>query len=190
MIKVIAFDMVGVLVTEKDINLSPEEDKLERLFGDNIDDADYLTKARKIVPEDSVVIRMTEDIIEKLYKVKDLKIFEKIKTKYNDVKIIIATNHVSFARNYIDKHLDTNYLDDVIISAEVHKLKPNADFYQLLLDKYNVNPDEMLFVDDSQKNVDGAKELGIKTIKIDKDMDVYNEVSLHLDDRPSRISER
>ena len=30
MIKVIAFDFVGVLVTEKDIELTHEEDKLER----------------------------------------------------------------------------------------------------------------------------------------------------------------
>lgn len=182
MIKVIAFDMVGVLVTEKDIDLSLEEDKLERLFGDNIDDADYLAKARKIIPEDSAVIRTTEDVIEKLYEVKDPKIFEKIKTKHNDVKIAIATNHVSFVRNYISKHLDTNYLDDVIISAEVHKVKPNADFYQLLLDKYNVASYEMLFVDDSQKNIDSAKELGIKTIKIDKNMDVCGEVMKLLDE--------
>ena len=31
MIKVIAFDLVGVLVTEKDINLNDTEEKIERL---------------------------------------------------------------------------------------------------------------------------------------------------------------
>ena len=41
--------MVGVLVTEKDIDLSLEEDKLVQLFGDNIDDADYLMNASKII---------------------------------------------------------------------------------------------------------------------------------------------
>ena len=183
MIKVIAFDMVGVLVTEKDIDLSPEEDKLERLFGDNIDDSSYLMSARKIISKDSIIMRMTEDIIEKLYKVKDPKIFEKIKAKYNDIKIVIATNHVSFVRNYIGENLGVNYLDDVIISAEVHKIKPNVDFYQLLLDKYNVTPAEMLFIDYNQKNVDGAKKLGIKTIKIDKNMDVFSEVMKFLNNR-------
>ena len=182
MIKVIAFDMVGVLVTEKDIDLSLEEDKLERLFGDNINDTDYLMNARKIIPDGSIAMRTTEDIIEKLYEVKDPKIFEKIKAKYNDVKIVIATNHVSSIRKYIDKHLDANHLDDVIISAEIHEIKPNAGFYQLLLNKYSINPDEMLFVDDSQKNIDGAKKLGIKTIKIDKSMDVCGEVMKLLDD--------
>ena len=42
MIKVIAFDLVGVLVSEKDINMSFEEEKIERLYGPNINDLDYL----------------------------------------------------------------------------------------------------------------------------------------------------
>lgn len=47
MIKVIAFDFVGVLVSEKDVNLSEIENKLERLFGLNISDEDYLNMGCK-----------------------------------------------------------------------------------------------------------------------------------------------
>lgn len=32
MIKVIAFDLIGVLASEKDIKLTKEEEKIERLF--------------------------------------------------------------------------------------------------------------------------------------------------------------
>ena len=49
MIKVIAFDLVGVLVNERDIVLSNEEEKLERLFGPNLRDDDYLKKASEDV---------------------------------------------------------------------------------------------------------------------------------------------
>ena len=45
MIKVIAFDLVGVLVREKDIDLTPEEDKIERKFGPNLSDADFMIEA-------------------------------------------------------------------------------------------------------------------------------------------------
>lgn len=38
MIKVIAFDFIGVLVNEKDIELSIVEDEIEREFGDNFID--------------------------------------------------------------------------------------------------------------------------------------------------------
>ncbi len=180
MIKVIAFDFVGVLVTEKDIELTNEEDKLERLFGDNIDDSSYLMSARNIIKKDSIIIRMTEDIIEKLYQVKDNNIFDKIKSKFHDIKIVIATNHVSFVRNYIGEHLGVDYLDDIIISAEVHKTKPSPEFFQLLLDKYKINPGELLFVDDSQRNIDGAKTMKINTIKVDKNMNVCDTVINYL----------
>ena len=62
MIKVIAFDMVGVLVNEKDIELSLVEDKLERLFGDNLSDSDYLKDAEKITDK---AIEITEEIMNK-----------------------------------------------------------------------------------------------------------------------------
>ena len=78
MIKVVAFDLVGVLVNEKDIELSEIEEKLERMFGPNLNDADYLIKARKIIEKDSIIMNITETLIDKLYKVKDRQIFKKV----------------------------------------------------------------------------------------------------------------
>lgn len=176
MIKVIAFDLVGVLVTERDIDLTPEEDKLERMFGSNINDSDYLMEARKLIDKDSILMRTTEELIDKLYKVKDDNLFEKIKEKYNNVKIIIATNHVSFVRNFIGENLGVDYLDDVLISAEIHKVKPNSDFYNHILDKFDLKPEELLFIDDNIDNIDGAKRLGINTIKVNKGTNLYSEI--------------
>ena len=59
MIKVIAFDLVGVLVNEKDIVLSDEEEKLERLFGPNLSDEDYLKKAKEIVCNEKNIVNIT-----------------------------------------------------------------------------------------------------------------------------------
>ena len=176
MIKVIAFDLVGVLVTERDIDLTTEEDKLERMFGSNINDSDYLMEARKLIDKDSILMRTTEELIDKLYKVKDDNLFKKIKRKYNNVKIIIATNHVSFVRNFIGENLGVDYLDDVLISAEIHKVKPNSDFYNHILDKFDLKPEELLFIDDNIDNIDGAKRLGINTIKVNKGTNLYSEI--------------
>ncbi len=176
MIKVIAFDLVGVLVNEKDVELTEEENKLERMFGDNINDSDYLMEARKIIDKDSVIMRVTEQLIDKIYKIRDEELFKKIKEKYSGLKIIIATNHVSFVRNFIGEAFGVDYLDDVLISAEIHKIKPHADFYNYILDKYNILPEELLFLDDNSKNIDGAKKLNINTIKVDKSTDLFNEI--------------
>ncbi len=181
MIKIVAFDLVGVLVNEKDVELTPEEDKLERMFGSNINDADYLMDARKIINKDSILMRTTEDLIDKIYKVKDRELFRKIKEKYPNLKIIIATNHVSYVRNFIGESFGVNYLDDVLISAEIHKIKPNLDFYEHIINKYNIKPNELLFLDDDDKNIEGAQHLGINTIKVNKDTDLFKEICICLE---------
>ena len=176
MIKVIAFDMVGVLVGEKNIELSKTEEKLERLFGDNYSDSDYINEARKIVDNDQDIIKITEDLINKLYVVKDKDLFKKIKDKYPDIKIVIATNHVSFIRRYIEKYLDIKYLNNIFISAEINIIKPNKDFYEHILNSCNINPQELLFIDDNINNTKGAEQLGIKTIIVDKNTNLFEEI--------------
>ena len=44
-IKLIMLDLVGVLVFERDDVLNDKEDKIERLFGPNLSDEEYLKKA-------------------------------------------------------------------------------------------------------------------------------------------------
>lgn len=173
MIKVIAFDLVGVLVGEKDGVLLPVEDKLERLFGPNINDEDYINKAKEIVADDCQIEEFTKNIISKLYRIIEENLIQNLKNKYPNIKIVVATNHLSYVRKFINKNFD---VDDIIISAEINKIKPNPNFYQYILDKYNIEPSELLFLDDNIDNVEGAKNLGIKTIKVDREMILINEI--------------
>ena len=181
MIKYIAFDLVGVLVNEKDISLTPEEEKLEKMFGPNINDSDYLIEARKIFSKDSIIIRTTENLIDKIYEPREIDIFKKIKDKYNNIKIIIATNHVSFIRNFIGETFGVDYLDDILISAEIHKIKPNSEFYRFVLQKYKIKPGELLFIDDNVNNINSAKNLGIETIKVDENSNIFDEIEKIID---------
>lgn len=183
MIKVIAFDLVGVLVNERDIVLSNEEEKLERLFGPNLSDDDYLKKAKEIVCNEKNIVNNTKTLINKLYRVKEKDIFKKIKKINSKVKVVIATNHVSFVKEFINSHFDINYLDDLIISAEINRIKPNLDFYEFILDKYKINANELLFLDDSIENVNGANVLGIKTIKVEKNNDLVSEIEFYIKDK-------
>lgn len=176
MIKIIAFDLVGVLVGEKDIDLTDEETKLERMFGPNLNDADYFIEARKFIDKDPIILSTTEELISKLYHVKDNDIFKKVKEKHPEVKNIIATNHISFVRNFIGESFDIESLDDLLISAEIHHIKPNSDFYEYILNKYCIKPEELLFIDDNEENINGAKILGINTIKVNKDTNIIDEI--------------
>ena len=126
---------------------------------------------------------LTLILINKLYKVKDKDIFKKIKKIDSNIKIVIATNHISFVKDFINNNFDTMYLDDLIISAEINRIKPNLDFYEFILDKYKINANELLFLDDNIENVNGANVLGIKTIKVEKNNDLVSEIEFYIKDK-------
>ena len=49
-------------------------------------------------------------------------------------------------------------LDGKIISAEERLSKPNHKIYELLLNRYNLNAEECLFMDDRKENIEAARE--------------------------------
>ena len=179
-IKLIMLDLVGVLVFERDDVLNDKEDKIERLFGPNLSDEEYLNNKINIIYDKNELIDITKNIINKLYYVKDKDIFKKIKDKYNNVKIIIATNYVSYVKDFIINNFNSSYLDDIIISSEIHLIKPNYDFYKYILDKYNINSDNVLFLDDNKDNIESADEMGINTILVNKSMNIYDEICKYM----------
>lgn len=57
-----------------------------------------------------------------------------------------------------------HWFDGRVVSGEEKTRKPFPEFYQRLLDRYQVNPGEAIFIDDSLRNVKAAQQLGIKSI--------------------------
>ena len=55
--------------------------------------------------------------------------------------------------------------DVSVFSAEIKMAKPNAAFYQWILDQLQVNAEEAIFVDDMLDNILAAKQLGIHGIR-------------------------
>jgi 2-haloacid dehalogenase len=56
------------------------------------------------------------------------------------------------------------WFEGIVVSGDEGTRKPFADIYQILLDRYEVNPAEAVFIDDSAKNIEGAEALSIKGI--------------------------
>ena len=56
------------------------------------------------------------------------------------------------------------WFDGIVVSGREKMRKPYASFYQLLLDRYEVNAKEALFIDDNLRNVTAAEACGIESI--------------------------
>ena len=56
----------------------------------------------------------------------------------------------------------------IIISAQEHVKKPDEKIYRILLERYNLNEEQCLFIDDddSGKNYETARKIGIKGRRI------------------------
>ena len=56
-------------------------------------------------------------------------------------------------------------MDELYVSYKIGALKPSRRFFEFILDKENVKPEETLFIDDGPKNVEAAKSIGVNTIQ-------------------------
>lgn len=57
------------------------------------------------------------------------------------------------------------YFDGLVVSADLHLLKPDVKIYQYLLEKYHLAAGECLFIDDRSDNVAGAQAAGLQAVQ-------------------------
>jgi len=58
-----------------------------------------------------------------------------------------------------------HWFDGRVVSGDEKMRKPFPEFYQLILNRYNLQPESTLFIDDNLRNVKAAEELGIQSIQ-------------------------
>jgi HAD superfamily hydrolase (TIGR01509 family) len=62
--------------------------------------------------------------------------------------------------------------DGVIVSAHELLIKPDPAIYRVLFDRYDLVPGDCVFIDDSEKNIAAANELGMKTVHFVEPIDL------------------
>jgi len=58
-----------------------------------------------------------------------------------------------------------NWFEGIVVSGEEKLLKPQPEFYHLLLERYRIQAGSAVFIDDNLKNVEGARAVGIDAIQ-------------------------
>lgn len=91
-------------------------------------------------------------------------------------RVGFLSNAENFFYPYIQQHL-VPFFDFGYTSWELGVRKPNPQIYQQVLSRQNLSPSQVIFIDDTQKNVDSAQNLGIKSIKFDNNQQLINSLS-------------
>lgn len=91
---------------------------------------------------------------------KVLKLINKLKD--NNYKIYLLSNINPYTHEFVERSGLFEIVDGYVLSYIEHKVKPYKAIYNVLLERYNLNPEECLFIDDNSNNIKTANELSIK----------------------------
>ena len=93
-----------------------------------------------------------------------VKVLEKIKDR-DDLKLYALTNwsHETFPVA-LKRFEFLQWFHGRLVSGEEKMRKPFVEIYQLLLKRYNINPETAIYIDDNERNLKPARDLGLYTI--------------------------
>lgn len=190
--KVVIFDWGGVVESHED-NLKDTKDaelRLIKRFNDELSDEEILKRWTKITPSfmqigatnnelevkdwvDSIQTTMNINVPFEEFRKAYEEEFSKIKY-YEDVvkyahslkdrcKIGILSNLCALDKVRIDEQYNLSKFDYVYLSFELGMIKPNKEIFEYVLNDLQIEPHNILFIDDNHNNILMAKECGWNT---------------------------
>jgi 2-haloacid dehalogenase len=78
-----------------------------------------------------------------------------------------------------------HWFEGIVVSGVEKTRKPFAEFYQILFDRYQIDPQQAIFIDDNIKNIEGAKKTGLRTIHFRSAEQLREELALQGINLPS-----
>lgn len=185
MIKTILFDMGGVVFiqdtseafrrfTEIGVDAHQyigdygQKGMFLKLENGDITDDDFRAEISRIVKKDLTWMEIQHCWLGFLKSVPHnrLENLTKLRMKY---RVCLASNTNPFIMAYTsstnfsgDGHGIGHYFDKLYCSYEMGYCKPDKEFFTKILESEKLTPQEVLFVDDSKKNIAAAEALGIK----------------------------
>lgn len=91
-----------------------------------------------------------------------LEIIKKLKDKY---KLVLLSDYTKEWKDYIIyNNKDLNIFDKKYFSCDLGKLKTDEGTFNIVLKDLGVNPNEVIFIDDSKENIEIAKTSGLNVI--------------------------
>lgn len=120
-----------------------------------------------LFPEDAKVISRMFYEGERM-PVKRERVWEMVaKLKDKGYRLYVLSNYSEYLFNKHTRDVPViPLMDGMVISYQVHSIKPDHAIYRHILDKYDLKPEESIFFDDRAENVEAAREFGMEAVQI------------------------
>ena len=188
MIKVIIFDLDGVLVDTKLIHFEALNSALKKYNFEEISIDDHvkifdglptieklklIQKTKKLPKRSFSKIqkykqKITSEILKRRIK-KNNKIIKIMRNLHNKYKIVVATNAINSTLNIcLNKLGIKKYVDFKLSNEDINKPKPNPEIYLRVFIRFGIYPSEALIIEDSHYGREAAISSGAKLLPIKK----------------------
>lgn len=92
-----------------------------------------------------------------------VKLFRELKSTGMPLYALSNWSHEAFPVAY-ERYDFMKEFDGLVVSGYEKLLKPGHAIYRVLIERYNINPTESVYIDDNKPNADAAGELGFHAI--------------------------
>ena len=190
MIKHVIFDIGNVILDfdyKKVINqfTSIEEEKefimnniiySPEWLGFGLIDTGYITKEEAVEIVKDRTNHENDDLIENFwnnyndYAIVDNNVLNLIRElKEKGYNIYLLSNMNEYTYDFVKRSGLFDIVDGYVLSYQEHQIKPYISIYNTLLNRYKLIPNECIFIDDNEKNIETAINLGMagKIVKPD-----------------------
>ena len=101
-------------------------------------------------------------------------VLSELKKKGHRIFVLSNTSKVFY--DLLDEQLSPlkELLDGFVLSCDIKAIKPDLAMFKKILDKYQLDPANCIFLDDIEDNTNAAEKLGIKPYQVKKRSDVVD----------------
>ena len=166
-----AFNARGAAVAEDIFNGLPAKEVLDRIGTGKMEPREFFGLVKERYPQisDEEIIKCWNALLIGIPK-ENVELLQQLRQPYS-LFLLSNTNafHVEAINKYLHKEYDVQglqqWFDKVYFSHEMGLEKPDAAIYEAIILENNLKPEETLFIDDSQKNVEAAEVVGLKSVR-------------------------
>lgn len=169
----LAFEKLGVKNFDQLYGHQIQTEIFENIETGSIEDVEFLNYLRKFLPSNTSLEEIEEAWCALLlgFDRKKIQLIGSLAANYK-LFLLSNSNIIHYKRFILELNRETDFralFNDVWFSHEKGMRKPDKNFYTGLLEKNQLVPQETLFIDDLDKNIEAAAELGIQTYYLEKE---------------------
>ena len=102
--------------------------------------------------------------------------------KENGYHLYVLSNASTSFYDYFPEFAPLSYFDGIVVSCDIHIIKPERGIYEYLLNQYQLIAEECFFIDDRPENIEGARQIGMNGVVFYGDFQEIKELLLQITD--------